>query len=125
MFKALFGDYEILPQNLVAPASLILVLAEIAIVAGLVIPATRPAAAIGAIFLLALYGFAIALNLRRGRYTIDCGCGGSGQGLSWFLVARNAVLAAIAVMALAAPVARGISSPTPSFSAFPWSPCGS
>ena len=92
-----------------APVALILVLAEAAIVIGLVIPATRQVAAIGAIFLLAAYGIAIAVNLWRGRYAIDCGCGGSGQGLSWFLVVRNAILTAIAVLALAAPLTRAIS----------------
>lgn len=109
VFKVLFADYEILPSNLVAPASLILVLAEAAIVIGLVIPATRQAAAIAAIVLLAVYGLAIAVNLRRGRYAIDCGCGGSGQGLSWFLVARNAILIAIAGLAFASPLLREIS----------------
>lgn len=109
VFKASFADYEILPQTLVAPATLILVLAEAAIVVGLVVPMTRSVAAIGAVLLLILYGGAIAINLRRGRYMIDCGCGGSGQGLSWFLVARNAILAALAVMAAAAPASRDIS----------------
>lgn len=109
VFKALFADYEILPQSLVAPAALILVLAETAIVVGLVIPLTRQASAIGAIVLLTLYGAAIGFNLRRGRYMIDCGCGGSGQGLSWFLVARNAILVAIAALALASPAMRAIS----------------
>ena len=109
VFRASFADYEILPQNLIAPAAAILLVGEAAIVAGLVIPLTRPAAAIGAMLLLVLYGGAIALNLRRGRYTIDCGCGGPGQGLSWFLVARNAILAVIAGLAAAAPEARGIS----------------
>ena len=109
VFKASFADYEILPSSLVAPTALILVLAEGAIVVGLVVPLTRTVAAIAALMLLVLYGGAIAVNLRRGRYTIDCGCGGSGQGLSWFLVARNAILAGIALMAAAAPVARDLS----------------
>jgi methylamine utilization protein MauE len=109
VFKASFADYEILPQSLINPAALILVLAEAAIVMGLVIPLTRPAAAIGAMLLLVTYGGAIAVNLRRGRYMIDCGCGGPGQGLSWFLVARNAILAVIAAMAAAAPATRDIS----------------
>jgi methylamine utilization protein MauE len=108
VFKASFADYEILPQNLIPPAALILLLAEATIVAGLIIPLTRPAAAVGAILLLVLYGGAIAVNLRRGRYMIDCGCGGPGQGLSWFLVARNSILAVIAALAAAAPAARGI-----------------
>ena len=109
VFKALFADYEILPQSLVAPVALILVVAEAAIVMGLVIPATRQVAAIGAIFLLAIYGIAISVNLLRGRYAIDCGCGGSGQGLSWFLVVRNATLIVLGVLALASPMMRAIS----------------
>ena len=109
VFNALFGDYEIIPANLVAPLSLVLVLAEAAIVIGLVIPVTRQAAAVAAILLLVIYGLAIAVNLGRGRYTIDCGCGGSGQGLSWFLVARNAILIIIAGLALASPDARDAS----------------
>jgi len=109
VFKASFADYEILPPSFVAPAALIVVLAEAAIVVGLVIPLTRPAAAIGAVLLLVLYGLAIGVNLRRGRYMIDCGCGGAGQGLSWFLVARNAILAVIAAMAAVSPALRGLS----------------
>jgi hypothetical protein len=109
VFKALFADYEIIPANLVAPLSLVLVLAEAAIVIGLVIPVTRQAAAIAAILLLAIYGLAIAVNLKRGRYMIDCGCGGSGQGLSWFLVARNVTLIVIADLAFASPEMRDIS----------------
>jgi hypothetical protein len=111
VFKAVAADYEILPQNLVAPGAHILILAEAAIVVGLVIPALRQAAAIGAVVLLLLYAAAIALNLGRGRYLIDCGCGGSGQGLSWFLVARNVILGLIAGLALASPSLRGISWP--------------
>jgi hypothetical protein len=110
VFKAIFADYGILPQSLIAPLSLVLVLVEIAIVAGLIVPVTRQAAAIGAAGLLVIYGVAIATNLRRGRYTIDCGCGGSGQGLSWFLVARNAVLAGVAALAIASPLTRELSA---------------
>jgi hypothetical protein len=109
VFKASFADYEILPPSLIASAALVLALAEAAIVIGLVIPLMRPAAATGAVFLLVLYGLAIAVNLGRGRYTIDCGCGGPGQGLSWFLVARNAILVGIAALAAASPAVRGIS----------------
>jgi hypothetical protein len=109
VFKATAADYRLLPHVLIAPLSLVLVIAEIAIIAGLIVPAARQAAAIGAVGLLLAYGLAIAANLMRGRYTIDCGCGGSGQGLSWFLVARNAVLAAISALAVASPLTRELS----------------
>jgi hypothetical protein len=51
-----------------------------------------------------MYGGALAVNLLRGRRQIDCGCGLSGaaggeQPLSWWLVARNVVLALLAVIA--------------------------
>jgi hypothetical protein len=110
MFKAVFADYDIVPKAMGAPVTLALALAETAIVAGLVFAATRPAAAVGAIVLLAAYAAAIAINLRRGRYLIDCGCGGPGHGLSWFLVARNAVLMVIAAIAIVPATARAMSN---------------
>jgi hypothetical protein len=69
---------------------------------GIVLPVTRSVALAGAIVLLALYGAAIAVNLRRGRREIDCGCGGPAtrQPLSGWLLLRNAVLAAAAGAAL-------------------------
>jgi len=56
-----------------------------------------PWAVLAAIALLAVFAAAMATNLRRGRSAIDCGCGQSflAQTLSWTLVARNAVLAAL------------------------------
>jgi drug/metabolite transporter (DMT)-like permease len=48
---------------------------------------------------LILFAVAIAINLRRGRTSIDCGCFGSRlrQGLSVWMVARNLVLALLAL----------------------------
>ena len=45
----------------------------------------------------------MAINLRRGRSFIDCGCGQSflKQSLRWSLVARNAVLAVLLLPSLA------------------------
>ena len=34
----------------------------------------------------------MAMNLLRGRSSIDCGCGGKPTPLSWWLVGRNALL---------------------------------
>ena len=50
----------------------------------------------------ALYAVAIAINLWRGRVHIGCGCGfGAASGedppLSWWLVARNLLLGAVAM----------------------------
>jgi len=60
--------------------------------------------ALAAIALLALFAIAMAINLHRGRAMIDCGCGQSflKQTLSWSLIARNAVLAALLLPSLGA-----------------------
>ena len=50
--------------------------------------------------LLLLFAAAMAVNLRRGRADIDCGCalGLLKERISWPLVARNLVLAAAAAV---------------------------
>jgi uncharacterized membrane protein len=103
-FAHTLAEYRILPAALAVPTAGLLLAAEAAVTLGLVLPQTRPFAAAGAVILLALYGAAIAINLLRGRNRIDCGCGGTGQGLSWFLVFRNALLAGLALVAAQAPV---------------------
>jgi hypothetical protein len=93
-FRATFGEYRLLPPRLARlfPA------AEAGLAIGLLVR-PRPSL-VGTAALLALYGGAIAVNLRRGRRHIDCGCGGPGRPISGRLVARNAALAAIALAAL-------------------------
>ena len=80
-------------------------LVEIAIGIGMLVPATRRPALIAVAALLAIYAGAIAINLARGRRQIDCGCGGDAHPLSWALVVRNAVLAAMA-LAVSGPTTR-------------------
>lgn len=110
MFRVTLAEYGLLPERLVPSAAIVITIAEAAIVAGLVVPATRAAAALGAAVLLALYAWAIAVNLRRGHVTLDCGCGGPGHGLSWLLVARNAALIAAAVLAAMPASGRGLAA---------------
>lgn len=70
---------------------------ELAVVIGLLWPASRQSAALVGAALLAVYALAIGLNLGRGRTSIDCGCGGSGQGISPLHLVRNTVLIGFAV----------------------------
>lgn len=79
-------------------------LAELALAAGLASP-WRAAAAVGSAGLLLLYGAAMAWPLAQGRRP-DCGCGGDPLPLSWALVARNAALAGLALLAGGAAGAR-------------------
>lgn len=102
-FSHTLNGYRLLPDTLARPAAIALTAAEALVVVGLVVPSLRVGAAVLAVTLLALYGVAIGTNLVRGNRRIDCGCGGAGQGLSWFLVIRNGMLMALAIVAAAQP----------------------
>lgn len=103
---AKLGDRDLFHQHIAAyrtpeglqPALVwALPLAEGLAALGLVSP-WRAAAAVLAAALLLLYGGAMAWHLAQGR-VLDCGCGGAPLPLSGWLVARNALLAAIALAA--------------------------
>jgi hypothetical protein len=107
-FRATVAEYRVLPGLLVTPAALALVGGEVGVAMALVLPAWRTAGLLGAAALLALYGAAIAVNLARGRRDLDCGCAGPAmrRPISGWLVARNAVLAAVALAGLVPTAAR-------------------
>lgn len=94
-FRSALAAYEVVPAAAVAPVGIAFGIAEIAVGVGFLFPATDLAAGAGGAVLLTLYGFAVTLNLARGRAFIDCGCGGPGgkRPLSRGLVLRNAVVA--------------------------------
>ncbi|HWK65546.1 MAG TPA: MauE/DoxX family redox-associated membrane protein [Rhizobiaceae bacterium] len=104
LFAHTMAGYRIVPASALLPAAAGLLGLELAIVLGLIVPAARPVAAGGALALLVGYACAIALNLARGNTRIDCGCGGEGTGLSWYLVARNAALVGLCLIAMATPL---------------------
>jgi hypothetical protein len=104
IFAHTMGGYRLLPAMALVPVAIGLLVLEMAIVLGLIVPATRPFAAGAALALLSVYAGAIALNLARGNRHIDCGCGGAGQGLSWYLVLRNVLLAGLCLVAMATPL---------------------
>jgi uncharacterized membrane protein YphA (DoxX/SURF4 family) len=98
-FKGVLDNYRLLPHWALVPAQLSIPAGEIAIAVGILcFPA--PAATIGAA-LLVVFAAAMAINLRRGRLQIDCGCHQSAlrQRLSWTLIWRNGVLALLALAA--------------------------
>jgi hypothetical protein len=114
-FRAAVEGYEILPARAAGAASACLVAIEGALALGLVAPAglgVRFLALGGAAALFAVYAFAIAINLARGRRDIDCGCGRAAAHvpLSGWLVARNGLLvaAALACARGASPRALGV-----------------
>lgn len=101
------ANYRLLPEALVAPVSAVLPWVEaglaLALLAGVtgILPAaiTTGAAALASALLLVFAG-AIAINIRRGRSHIDCGCGRSSlrQPLHRGMVLRNVALAALVAL---------------------------
>lgn len=102
-FCASVTAYELLPHAALGVFARVVPIAELAIAAALVVPATARAGALAAAALLALYALAIAINLARGRRDLDCGCFGASarQTIGPSLVARNLVLIAAALATLA------------------------
>ncbi len=100
-FELAVEAYELLPAALVRPLARLLPLLEGAGAVLLVIGPTRAVGAALALAVLALVTGAVAVNLLRGRTDVGCGCGGleDEQPLSWVLVARNALLAGLALAA--------------------------
>jgi hypothetical protein len=109
-FRAMVSDYRLLPARVVPPAATLLAGAEVAVAGALLAPPWRTAGQLGGAGLLLLYGGAIAINLGRGRRHIDCGCAGPAarRPISEWLVARNAVLAALALVGLLPVRSRGL-----------------
>jgi len=113
VLPAIVANYRILPRRLAAPAAGILPWAELALGVALLTQAAQPWAAAAALLLLGVFAAAMAVNLRRGRGHIDCGCGQSAlrQSLSWSLVGRNLGLALLAVPSLAATPRLSVATP--------------
>ena len=100
-FVAALGAYRLLPESWSRPAAWLIAGAEAMLGLAWLSTAGRGVAAVATAGLMLLYAGAIATNLLRGRAHIDCGCdfgrtSVSKATLSWWLVARNLALAALA-----------------------------
>ena len=104
LLPGVIANYRLLPSTLVRPVSVLLPPLELILGALLLSGLAKVWTAPAAIGLLTLFAAAMAINLRRGRDEIDCGCGQSflKQSLRWSLVSRNAVLAALLLPSLSA-----------------------
>ncbi|WP_421846837.1 MauE/DoxX family redox-associated membrane protein [Novosphingobium sp.] len=104
LLAGVVANYRLLPAGLVGPVARMLPLAEMGAAVSLLLIHHGLGAA-PAFALLLVFAAAMAINLMRGRSQIDCGCGRSQlrQPLSWLLVARNLVLAALLLPRLVQP----------------------
>ena len=91
-FAAVLDAYALLPGS--ARLAWIVPLSEAAVAAGMLWGVTRPWAGLLGAVLLALYAAAIAINLRRGRTDLACGCGGANERrpIAPWMVWRNLAL---------------------------------
>lgn len=110
-FVAQFHAYRLLPEPVLPAVTYALILIEVYLAVSLPILGWLSSSFIAAT-LLTLYALAMAINLVRGRFYLDCGCGGPAkfsQPISWALVIRNGVLAIIAVVTTLPLAARALS----------------
>ena len=93
-FKTTLTNYQIVPDSLLGGFSYIVPVLEIVCGVTLLLPPTSVFAAFLAATLLLMYIFGIAINLLKGRRSIDCGCGGTEQkqSISEWLIIRNGLL---------------------------------
>lgn len=105
VFAATVADYRLVPEPLAGPISTAIPFAEAVVALALLLEGTRVTAAAWAAGLILLFSFAVFVNLLRGRTHIDCGCFSAAfrQRIGWDLLARNAVLLAVAAWAGLAP----------------------
>lgn len=101
-FRDVVRNYKLLPDALVPGSAIALIALECGAAILILFVATRPIGAILSTCVLAVYAVAIAINLRRGRVNLDCGCLGIGrrQPVRWWMVRRNLAIAALALIAV-------------------------
>jgi hypothetical protein len=93
-FGAVLGNYRLFPAPLLGVLAVLVPALESAVALLLAAPESRPwAAATGATLLLG-YAGAILVNLRRGRFELDCGCTGPAdrRPIAGWMVWRNLAL---------------------------------
>lgn len=104
-FKQSLLDYDLLPEPLVVPIALTLLLSELAVIASLLwtlLPtgSAQPFPMLlglgGGGALLTLYALAMGWNLARREFDLDCGCASQATPISFGLVLRNLLLVLLA-----------------------------
>jgi uncharacterized membrane protein YphA (DoxX/SURF4 family) len=94
LLPGVIANYRLLPNRLEEPVAALLPFVELALGLALIL-GLAPLPVLFVIALLLGFALAMAINIRRGRTHIDCGCGHPAlrQPLSWMLVGRNLLLA--------------------------------
>jgi hypothetical protein len=101
MFRAQLEAYKLVPPGLIPVTAASLIVLELLAATLLLSPQFRYGAALCVVLLMG-YTAGIWVNLLRGRTHIDCGClGSAGEGISYWLIARNLFLMVLPVVCFA------------------------
>jgi hypothetical protein len=94
-FAEVLRAYRVLPAGL--HVAWLVPLLELVVGVALLLPPARTAAALNGAALLLVYALAMAVNLKRGRRDLACGCGGvhERRPISAWMVWRNLALAGV------------------------------
>jgi hypothetical protein len=106
-FRGVVAAYRLLPASGAVVVAAIIAPLELFLGVASILHWGMPLTAFAVAAMLTLFAAAMAINIRRGRTAIDCGCFQTAlrQGLEWRLVARNIACALIVSAASAIPVA--------------------
>lgn len=92
-------NYELMPPQMAGLAAFFVASLELFIGVALLLAWWLPWSAYGALTLFFVFTFAISVNLAKGKFEMDCGCGFWGKSkIGWHLVVRNLGLAGLAIV---------------------------
>jgi hypothetical protein len=100
-FRMAIENYGVVPRYFAPVLAFGLPVVELILGGGLLLADFARLAAVATVLLLVAMTAVVAVSLMKGRYGVDCGCGGlSSLPLSWWVVGRNCVLVGIGFVAL-------------------------
>lgn len=108
-FQRVLRSYKLFPEAALSATAVLITGMEVIASMSLWLSPLRVSGALMAAILLTSYALGMAINLRRNRRNLDCGCHlGSGQvqPITWFLVSRNLMLSVLVLMLFFSPVDR-------------------
>jgi Methylamine utilisation protein MauE len=112
-FERVLTAYRIVPDRSLSALARLLPALEFAIAVGLAFRTTRPGSALAGAALLLAYAGGIAINLRRNRLDLDCGCAGPNarRPIARWMVIRNVSIAVLLACAAAPWATRPLALP--------------
>jgi len=104
-FRGVVADYRLLPASSATVMAAIIPPFELLLGVASIVRWGMPLTALVVAAMLTLFAAAMAINIRRGRTAIECGCFRTAlrQELEWRLVMRNIVCALLVVAASSLP----------------------